>query len=273
VMALQQADVETASLDARLLLQHVLGITREQWMMQDGLTLSLEQDAAYQELIAKRAERCPLSQLVGEREFWGRSFRVTGDTLDPRPDSETLIEAVLTQVRDRQAAYSLLDLGTGTGCLLLTLLKELPNARGVGVDVSREALAVAQQNAKAMEIGERVTFLSSSWGENVRGRFDIVISNPPYIPTGVIPTLAPEVSRYEPMLALDGGADGLDCYRAIAQQLPQLLAENGFAALEIGIGQDRSLESIVAGQGLQVTGMKRDMAGIPRCILLQKQTK
>lgn len=268
VMALQQAHIETASLDARLLLQHVLGVTREQLLADDRRTMTPPQRDAYYGLIEKRKQRKPVSQLTGRREFWGQTFKVTEATLDPRPDSETLIEAVLARFRDRSAQLALLDMGTGTGCLLLTLLEEFGNARGIGVDISEEALKVAQENAANLGLQSRADFRCSCWAEKVEGTFDIIVSNPPYIPTRTIDTLAPEVCRYEPKGALDGGEDGLDCYRIIAAQLPRLLAKDGLAVLEIGMGQHKDVSAIVAANGLQVAGIKEDMAGIPRCVMV-----
>lgn len=269
VLMLQRARIESASLDARLLLEYVLGVTREELLADASLVLSPEQDVHYQDLITRRMRRQPVAQLVGRREFWGMDFAVTGDTLDPRADSETLIQALLEKLRDRSAAIRILDLGTGTGCLLLSLLKEFPAAKGVGVDICTKALDVARANAAKNELQDRASFTQSCWSEKVEGKFDIVISNPPYIPTATIATLAPEVSEFEPKGALDGGVDGFDCYREIIAALPQLLSEEGIAALEMGIGQQREMENIVAQHGLKTVGVKDDLAGIPRCILIK----
>jgi len=271
-------------LDARLLLQHSLDVSREQ-LLASVIKLTQPQQDHYRRLIEKRAARQPVSQLIGKREFWGMSFKVTAATLDPRPDSETLIEAVLGSVdggrwtvngkknvplTTRHSPLTILDLGTGTGCLLLALLKELPGARGVGVDVSDEALAVARENAAKLGLAERAEFIASNWGEKAEGTFDIIVANPPYIKTAAIAGLAPEVAKYEPKLALDGGEDGLDCYRAIAAQLPNLLADNGLAAVEIGEGQEKEVRKIVARGSWLVIRVKKDLADIPRCILLEK---
>lgn len=273
VLDLQRADIESASLDARLLLQHILGVSREQLLANDRLVITSRQGTQYQDLIARRMRRQPVSQLVGRREFWGISFCVTPDTLDPRPDSETLIEAVLKKVKDRDGHYRILDLGTGTGCLLLSLLSEYPKATGVGVDICDKALAVARQNASApwadhLGMEKRARFLRSSWADDVEGQFDIILSNPPYIRTKAIAALAPEVCQYEPHLALDGGEDGMDCYRAIMRQLPRLLASGGVAAFEIGLGQQRELAAITEENGFKIAGIKEDLAGIPRCVLI-----
>ncbi|NBX04453.1 MAG: peptide chain release factor N(5)-glutamine methyltransferase [Alphaproteobacteria bacterium] len=268
VLDLQRAHVESASLDARILLEYVLGVSREQLLMGMDRTLTVEQEAQYRHLIALRAERRPLAQIIGRREFWGADFTVSEYTLDPRPDSETLIEAVLERVADKNAPLKILDLGTGTGCLLLTLLRELPNAQGTGVDICPNAMGVARENARALELETRVEFVASDWCEQLSGAFDIIISNPPYIPTDDIETLAPEVKKFEPLLALDGGKDGLDCYRTITAKLPAHLTPSGFAAFEIGIGQQRSLEMLAEEHGLKVSAVKKDLGGIPRCLIL-----
>jgi release factor glutamine methyltransferase len=272
VLTLQQAHIDTASMDARILLQHVLGVTREALLGNDALVLTPLQTQAYQTLIEKRKARQPVAQLTGSREFWGITYRVTPHTLDPRPDSETLIEAVLARLPARDAALSVLDLGTGTGCLLLTVLSEYPAASGVGVDICEHALAVAEGNAAQLGMKQRARFVRSRWAENVSGQFDLILSNPPYIPTNTIPTLAPEVAQWEPRAALDGGTDGLDCYRAIMAQLPALLAPGGLALFEIGIGQAASLKAIAECHGLSVVGTKDDLSLITRCVMVAKQT-
>lgn len=268
VLQLQQAHVESASLDARLLLQHVLGLTREELLADARRTLTHRQHAQFHELIERRCRREPISHLLGRREFWSLKFKVTPHTLDPRPDSETLIEAVLSRYRDRLAPLKILDLGTGTGCLLLSLLHEYPNAQGTGVDICTKALAVAKENALSLSLADRVEFIHSHWAQKVSGCYDVVISNPPYIPTDAVEQLAPEVSRFEPVLALDGGLDGLDCYRAIVAALPALLQPNGVAVLEVGAGQARDLTELVNENNLRVLAVRDDMASISRCVLV-----
>ena len=273
VISLKRAHIETAALDARILLQHVMGISHERLLAEESLALTPGQYASYQKLIGKRGRRCPVAQLIGSREFYGRRFKVTEHTLDPRPDSETLIEAVLEWAGSGKAKpFTLLDFGTGTGCLLLTLLKEMSNARGVGVDISKEALSVARENAIGLELQERASFRQQDWNQNIQGTFDIIVANPPYILTRDIAALEPEVSQYEPRLALDGGNDGLDAYRTIMPKLPGLLNGGGIAAFEIGMGQEEEVRKIVAGGLGLVTSVKKDLAGIPRCILLSLAT-
>jgi release factor glutamine methyltransferase len=271
VMMLQRAHIVSASLDARLLLQHVLNVSREQ-LLEGTNTLTPEQESHYRELIGKRLQRQPVAQLTGRREFWGLTFKVTASTLDPRPDSETLIEAVLARFRDHDRPLRILDMGTGSGCLLLSLLSEYAQAHGCGVDRCDRALEVAKENAARLGMQARATFVQSSWGDKVSGPFDIIISNPPYIPTAAIALLEPEVRQFEPRQALDGGKDGMDCYRAIMPQLPGLLADGGLAVFEIGMGQQHDLQAIASENGLQVAGIKDDLAGIPRCVFVQKNS-
>jgi len=268
VLSLQQAKIESASLDARILLQHVLRLSREQFLLAMEESLSNDQHAMFNELIAKRTNRQPVAQIIGKREFWGMEFKVTGDTLDPRPDSESVIEAVLGQCRDRLKPYKVLDLGTGTGCLLLSLLNELPNATGIGVDISEAALAVAKENTIYFGMQSRVAFLASNWCEKLAGQFDIIVANPPYIPSKTIESLAPEVANYEPRLALDGGEDGLDCYRDIMHSLPLILEKDGIAVFEIGIGQQAALAEIATSCAMKVKETRQDLGGIIRCVII-----
>ena len=271
VLRLQEARIESASLDARLLLEHVLGYTREQLLLAMDDTMPAGKEAQYRALVEKRARRQPIAQLIGRREFWGMNFVVSEHTLDPRPDSESVIEAVLERIKNRANQLKILDLGTGTGCLLLSLLSELPAANGTGVDICERALGVAKENALALGLAPRVSFVRSDWCERLEGEFDIILANPHYIEREVIPTLDPEVSQFEPKGALDGGADGLDCYRAIIKALPKVLAKDGLAAFEIGMGQERSLAAIAEENGLMVSGVKQDLGGIIRCVVIQHQ--
>jgi release factor glutamine methyltransferase len=268
VMELQAAHVETSSLDARMLLEHATGLSREQLLFRMDDLLSADQLSHYRLLVDRRVARQPMAQILGKREFFGLTFNVTSSVLDPRPDSETLIEAVVKRVRDRKAPLRILDLGTGTGCLLLTLLYEFPNATGVAVDISSEALAVAKQNAVLLGLQSRAEFVSSHWCMQVDGTFDIIISNPPYIPTRDITELAPEVANHEPKLALDGGADGLSCYRVIVASLPSYLGNNGIAVLELGMGQQAAVEALAAEHNLTVAGVAHDLQGIARALVL-----
>jgi release factor glutamine methyltransferase len=208
------AGIEDANREARLLLGHAAGLDPADIIGYPERRLAPEAIRAMAEAVSDRARRRPMAQVTGSREFWSLPFRVTPATLDPRPDSESVIGAVLDHVSDRLAPYKVLDFGTGSGCLLLSLLSELPNATGLGTDVSADAIAVAASNADGLGLRDRTRFAVADWGQPLSGRFDIIVSNPPYIPTGEIDLLAPEISRFEPRRALDGGGDGLDAYRA-----------------------------------------------------------
>lgn len=264
---LQQAGIERARAEARLLAGAALNLSLEKIIAEDARLLRADELQALAALAARRVRREPMAQILGRREFYGRPFRVSRDVLTPRPDSETLIEAVLAQVADRAVPLRLLELGVGSGCLLLTLLAELPQADGLGVDISPAALAVARQNAVALGVAGRCRLVEGDWSAAVAGPFDIVVSNPPYIPAGDIAGLEPEVVQYEPRLALDGGPDGLAFYRRLAADLPRLLAPGGLVAVEIGQGQGGEVGRLFRDAGLALLPARADLAGIERCIL------
>jgi release factor glutamine methyltransferase len=227
--------------------------------------------AAVQSLTARRVKREPMAYMLGEREFWGLPFKVTPAVLVPRPDSETLIEAVLALMPDRQRPWRILDLGVGSGCLLLTLLREYPQATGIGLDASPEALAIAAENAAALVVADRASLTSGDWRlpgglAAAGGPFDLVVSNPPYIASGAIDRLMPEVARFEPRLALDGGADGLDAYRAIAAAAPRSITQGGYLVVEVGEGQAPEIARIFEQAGLRPAGRWRDLGGIDRVV-------
>ena len=266
---LQRAGIAGARLEARLLLGEVLRLDAAQLIAHSEQALSAADDASYRRLVAERAQRRPISHLLGRREFWGLDFRVTADTLDPRADSESVVEAALAQAGDWARPLRILDLGTGTGCLLLALLKELPVATGVGVDFSDQALAVARTNAAALGLADRASFLCNSWGDGLVERSDLVISNPPYIRSDEIDGLMPEVARYEPRLALDGGSDGLASYRALAPRMQRLLEPSGSLVVEIGSGQRDSVAALFASAGLHLQAVHRDLSGTDRALVMQ----
>jgi release factor glutamine methyltransferase len=263
--------VDSPKLDARLLLAEVMGWPSQALEARPELELSDEQAARFDSLILRRAQREPVCQILEQRGFWTLDLRVTGDTLAPRPDTETLVDAVLEGVRDKKYPLRILDLGTGSGCLLLALLSEFPNATGIGVDISEKALAVARHNARASGLEARAEFIKSDWGRALGdGLFDIVVSNPPYIADAEIETLEPEVAQWEPRLALSGGEDGFDCYRAIIPELPRLMCDDGFAFLEVGMGQSPKVVAMADEAGLLVKGVRRDLGGIERCVIAGK---
>jgi release factor glutamine methyltransferase len=266
---LRIAGIDGARLDARLLLGHVLDLEAPRLIADPDRPLTAAARARLTELLDRRCRRQPLAQILGRREFWGLAFRVTADTLDPRPDSETVVEAALGAVADRSAALRILDLGTGTGCLLLALLHELRRATGIGTDRSESALAVARANAVDLGLADRATFRTGDWTDGLAGTFDLVVSNPPYIPSAAIDRLMPEVARHEPRLAIDGGADGLAAYRAIAAGIAASLRPQSRLIVEIGAGQKEPVAALFAAAGLACTAVRNDLSGQPRCLILQ----
>ncbi|MDQ2105024.1 peptide chain release factor N(5)-glutamine methyltransferase [Azospirillum isscasi] len=264
---LREAGVDTPDLDARLLVEHALGLTRPDLFTRAGDPIPAPDAARLLALVERRAAREPVGRILGHREFWTIDLALNPDTLEPRPDTETLVEAVLTSLPDRAAPLRLLDLGTGTGCILLALLAELPAATGTGVDLSPGAVAAATENAARNGLAGRARFRTGNWGAGLDERFDVVVSNPPYIPSADIAALDPEVREHDPLRALDGGADGLDAYRIIAGQLPDLLQPGGLAGLEVGQGQAADVAGLLAAAGLAPGGVFRDLGGVERCVL------
>jgi release factor glutamine methyltransferase len=223
----------------------------------------------YEALIGRRARREPVAHLLGAREFWGLPFRVSPATLVPRPDSETVVEAALAQVGDRKTALTIVDVGTGTGCLLLALLHELPNASGIGIDLP-PVLDLAVANAQALGLAARARFVGTD-GLAAVPPADIVVANLPYIPSADIAMLEPEVALYEPRTALDGGAEGLDVFRMLAPRLPGLLRPAAGAYLEVGAGQASAVEALFSRiSGLEITGRVSDLAGMERVVCIRR---
>lgn len=273
--ALGAAGIEGPAREARLLLTLAAQVPPAVMVGFPERPVDATGVAAFRALLARRVDREPMSHLIGEREFWSLPFFVSSDVLDPRPDSEALIEGVLAEAPDRAGPLRLLDLGTGSGCLLLTLLRELPQAQGWAVDLSPAALAVARRNAVRLGVADRVAWREGAWMAALDAadpsHFDIIVSNPPYIPAGDIGTLEPEVARHEPRLALDGGADGLDAYRTLAPMLAARLKPGGLAALEIGLGQAEAVSALMSAAGLAAAGRRQDLAGRDRCLLFRQR--
>jgi release factor glutamine methyltransferase len=269
---LRDAGIEDAGNDARRLLSWVLGMSGAQLLGRPELTLTPEQRLAFDRCIARRRGREPVARIIGAREFYGRSFTISPATLDPRPDSEALVETVLDVVgRERRQAEPLriLDVGTGTGCLLLTLLAELSNATGVGTDISEAALEIAGENARRLGLAGRVRWQACDVLEGVGGPFDILVSNPPYIRSGDIVHLDPEVSRFDPRLALDGGDDGLHFFRRLRRGVAAVMPD-GWMVLEFGFDQAEAVADLLGsgspGPELDGIEIRRDVTGMRRCV-------
>ena len=255
---------DTPRLDAELLMAHALGIERQALLL-DPVRFVVPADFAA--LIDRRMAHEPVAYIVGYRDFWTIRLAVGPGVLIPRPDSETLIEAALAHVEDREAPLNILDLGTGPGTLMLALLSELPEAAGLGVDVSAEALAFARRNAGELQMQDRAIFREGNWTDGVAGQFDLILCNPPYIADSE--QLMPDVADHEPAGALFAGPDGLDDYRRIIPDLPRLLAPGGMAILEIGASQLISVSALVEAAGFAVR-CRRDLGGRDRALLLTR---
>lgn len=268
--SLQEAGLETAGLDARLLLLHALGISATELVTDPDRPLTEEQAGRLAALARRRLAREPVARILGEREFWGLPFALSPETLVPRPDTETVVQTALELLPDRQAPLLIADFGTGSGCLLVALLHELPQARGLGIDRSLGALRTARRNATVNGVGARSLFAVSDWGSAISGRFDLIVSNPPYIASPVIPTLDPEVREHDPRLALDGGPDGLEAYRIILREAVRLLGPGGILAVEIGYDQAEAVSALSAPLPLEMLVLAHDLSGNPRCIALKR---
>jgi release factor glutamine methyltransferase len=270
---LRAAGVDSARVDARILLAHTLGVEPSSVLsLSPTFVGEREMLLRFESFLARRIAREPVAYITGTKEFWSLEFDVGPGALIPRPESETLVECVLSEFPDRTAPLNVLDLGVGTGCLLLSALSEYANARGTGIDASREALGWARRNAEKLGLADRCNLRAGNWGDDLSDRFDVVLSNPPYIRGGDIALLAPEIRLYEPPGALDGGLDGLDAYRALGPKIHRLLKPSGLAFLEMGKGQDTMIVEILGRSGLGTLKIARDLAGIGRCVIAEHWT-
>ena len=264
---LQTVGIDAPRRDARLLMQYALGLTPEVLLAQDHLPLGEEEARRLAAFVRRRVAREPIAYLTGTREFWSLDFAVDRSVLVPRPESEILVEAVLTYDVQLPTHPRLLDLGTGSGCLLVALLSELPGAHGLGVDNSAAAVSLARANARRHGLVNRASFAVADWGAPLAARFDVVLCNPPYIAAPALASLAPEIACYEPQTALAGGSDGLACYRRLGPQIARLMAPAGLAAIELGAGMAKEVASLFKAAGLLEIGRRCDLAGIERCAL------
>ncbi len=265
---LRAAGVESPRREARLLLAHVLGLRQEEIVSGKFSRQGVQFRNRFEAALARRVAREPLAYIIGRREFWSLDFEVGPGVLIPRPESEIMVEEALKRFSMADAPLRVLDLGTGSGCLLLAFLSERAEAEGLGVDISEEALGIAKRNAARLGLDGRTQFLRNDWMSALSETWEVIFINPPYIIEGELDGLEPEVSRYEPRTALDGGPDGLCAYRRIAASLRPRLAPGGRVFLEVGQGQARPVERIFSEKGLNVEGTVFDLAGIPRCLVV-----
>ena len=266
--------IDSPELDARLLIGDALGLDLTGLIVGGARTLSAEEATTIEAMVQRRMSGEPVARILGHKEFWGLSFNVSPATLVPRPDTETVVQTALAFLRDAgvtEKRIRIADIGTGTGAILLALLSELPEAIGIGTDISREALATAEANAEHLDLISRAAFVESNYASELDGAFDLIVSNPPYIRSRDIDGLPLDVRAHDPHLALDGGDDGLDAYRTIAPQAANLLHPEAALILEIGEGQGPDISGILAEAGLVPEDEpKADLAGIGRVILARK---
>jgi release factor glutamine methyltransferase len=267
--AFRTAGIEDADVDARLLVGHALHLDRARLIAQSDRILEAREINVINALAARRLKREPVSRILGQKEFWSIALAITPDVLVPRPETETVVEGALDFVVRgglRMEKLRILDIGTGSGALLLALLRELPNATGIGTDISTGALKVARENAARCGLEDRCTFLVCDIASVAEGPFDLLVSNPPYIAHDEITSLAPEVKNYDPTVALDGGDDGLAAYRAIAADAKRLLAPGARMFVELGAGQEAAVRDLFTNVGLTAGTARTDLAGIPRVL-------
>jgi len=263
--------IDSPELDARVLVGHALGLDHAALAAHADQSLSAEQQGAIDALAQRRLAYEPVARITGIREFWSLPLRVTGATLVPRPETETIVTAALRALDRRglrSQAWRIADIGTGSGAIVLALLSELPNAFAVGTDVSRAALAVARDNARRLHLS-RATYVACDMASALHGPFDLIVSNPPYIASGDLDRLAPEVRLFDPRVALDGGADGLHGYRALVAGVAPLLTHNGVLVVELGKGQAEPVAGLIAAAGLAPMPPQPDLNGVPRALIAE----
>ncbi len=263
---LKAAGIDSPAIDARLMLEAAAGVTRVDIVSDPYRQLTQEQAATFGDYLNRRAAREPVSHILGRKGFWKIMLGVTKDVLTPRPDTEVIVDSVLAAFEEHRS-FTILDLGVGSGAILLAILAERPNAKGLGVDISTEALAVARENAANLGLAKQVALLRGVWTEGLGdASFDVVVANPPYIPSKDIESLDPEVRDHEPRLALDGGADGLDAYRLLAPEILRVLKPDGVFAVEIGWDQAQAVEALFKAAGAQDVRTRKDLADRDRVV-------
>lgn len=267
---LKAASIDSPAIDARLLLEAATGATRADILTDPYRELTPEQEALLDEYIEKRIKRMPVARILGRKGFWKLLLNLSEHTLIPRPETEVIVDMILKRSMESDS-FQMADLGTGSGAILLSVLSERPAARGIGTDISEEALAVARDNAANLGLASRTAFLRTSWGSGLHdGSFDVIASNPPYIRSDVIPTLEPEVRNHDPILALDGGVTGLEAYEALGPEIFRLLKPGGMAYLEIGFDQSQDVERLMKSSGFEDVVTYLDLSNLPRVVVGKK---
>lgn len=274
VAALRDAGIENARMDARILLSDAAGVDSSRIAAWPEDTVTMDKAKTFRNMVARRLKHEPVSRILGQRDFWRHSFRLSPETLDPRPDSETIVELALDWLEDANAP-TVLDFGTGTGCLLLSIIGDLQNASGLGVDISEGAVTCARENANRLGLADQVEFRVSDWDSAItdaerKGRFDLIVSNPPYITQADMEKLSPEVRQYDPRLALTDEGDGLGAYRILSQAAFSLVKPAGFVIFEIGQGQEKDVSRLLVEAGFVGIEYREDLGGIVRCVAAKK---
>lgn len=275
VKLLDDVGIKTSKLDIKILLAHLLNIDSKELILHFNKDAKQEFINNFNKLLSRRINREPIANILNKKLFWDYSFFVDQNVLTPRNDSETLIEAVLSHYKNKDQELKILDLGTGSGCLISTLLKIYKNANGIGIDINEKSLQIAKKNAKLLEIDDRISFIKNNWNDNINDKFDIIISNPPYIPTKEIDALEPEVNKFNPLLALDGGNDGLDCYKYLSKSLQKNIKNSTKIFLEIGKGQENDINDIFSANNYKLLNIYKDLSGVNRvlCFVPRETTK
>lgn len=268
VKKLKKHKIDSAELDAKILLEHATNLSRATIILDPEFNLSKQQQDLFLSLIERRLGNEPIAKIIGKKPFWKNDFFVNRHTLDPRPDSEVIVEESLRRFSDKSSNFRILDLGTGSGCLIISLLLEFQNASGIAIDISSSALEIAKKNAQALGVDTRVEFVQQNWADGISEKFDLIIANPPYISSKEIDQLSLDVKLYDPILALDGGLDGMDPYRYLTKQLKYLLKPGGCAILEFGYDQSSKVSELFRQDNYLINGILSDLGGNQRAISL-----
>ncbi|MDC0074985.1 peptide chain release factor N(5)-glutamine methyltransferase [Alphaproteobacteria bacterium] len=265
---LSKIGIKNSIFESKLMLSKAINVDFKNIILENKNSVELKKIKIFESYVFRRLKMEPVSKIINSKYFWKHEFYVNSDVLDPRPDSETLIEALLENIEDKYKKYKILDMGTGSGALLISLLSEMPNSIGVGIDKSIKAVKIAILNSRKNNVSNRSNFIVMDWFHSLNEKFDIIVCNPPYIEKFHLSTLPIEVRSYDPHLALDGGFDGLDAYRAIISRLNLFLKKSNIVAFEIGYGQFNGIKKLIEASKLKIVGVKQDLAGIERCILV-----
>ena len=268
VKKLNKINIKNSKLDVKILLSNILNVKSSDLFLYLNNEISENNLNNFNILLKRRLKKEPIANIINKKDFWDYEFYVDKNVLTPRPDSETLIEAVIDNYKNKNKKLKFLDLGTGSGCLILTLLKIYKNSFGIGIDINKKSLSIAKKNAKLLNI-KNIKFKKNNWNDNIKEKFDIVISNPPYIPTKIIEKLEPEVNKYNPIISLDGGVDGLNCYKYISNNIKKNMNENSKLFLEIGKNQKNKIIQIFKKNNFKFIKSYKDISNIDRVLIFK----